>query len=194
MNEPISIIIIADGYASALERNLPLVLSQQYEPGFEVVVVKESKKSETGDVLKPLMASHENLSSTYLPDKPQYITDGEVAIMLGTKAVKYDHIIIIHPTFEVPSNEWLKDVSDVLNSKLTVGKPHYHSKNGILSRFKHKRKTAKLLSYWCKENSQKKKDIYLNKHLRSLFNIAYSRESYFEDPELRYFIYQYTNP
>lgn len=194
MNDPISIIIIADSYANALERNLPSVLAQRYEPGFEVIVVRETKKGETHDVLKPLLAKHENLSSTYLPDKPQYITDAEVAIMLGTKSAKNDQIIIIHPTFEVGSDGWLAEAAAVIDGTITVGKPHYHRKSSFLSRFRHRQKTMKLLGRWCKENDIKKRDVCLKKQDKTLFNIAYSKEAYIGDADLRYFIYRHTNP
>ena len=171
MEEPISIVIVAEGYANALERNLPGVLAQQYAPGFEVIVVRESKKGETIDVETPLMAQYGNISSTYIPDKPQYITDSEVAIMLGTKAAKHDNIVIIHPLFEVPSENWLQEVAAVLTPTITIGTPFYDRKFGFIGKMRHNSRTAKLIKPWLKEHGDSIKDHKLKKPDNALFSM-----------------------
>lgn len=191
----VSIIIIADSYAGALERNLPGVLAQQYEPGYEVVVVCESKKGEAADVLTPLMAEHPNLRSTYIPDKPQYISGAEVAIMLATKAVQNDTIVMIHPKYEVPSENWLNEVAGLIaNCQLSIGTPNYSGKRNFLSRYLHRRRSFKELKPWLNDNTKSISDLLLDKTSRSLINVAYSKALYLSEPDVRQFIYKYTTP
>lgn len=190
----ISIIIIADGYANALEKNLPGVLAQQYAPGFEVIVVRESKKGETIDVLKPLMSQHGNLSTTYIPDKPQYITENEVAIMLGVRAAKHEQLLIIHPTFEVPSSDWLTELSSSLTAPISLGTPHFSRKHGVFKKLFHKRKTLKFLKPWLSERGIEKASLSLPKDIRHNLSVAFKRQEYLDEDLFRHFIYLYTNP
>lgn len=195
MSKQISILIIAESYASDLERTLPGLLAQHYDPGYEVIVVRESQKGETIDVLTPLMTEHTNLRTTYIPDVPQYITDSEVAIMLGTKAAKYDNIVIIHPTYETPSDNWINEVASLLDGqKVVIGRPHYHKKQNFLNRFFHRRRAFKILKPWCERASLSLSDMKLKKSSRDLINVAYSKQEYLCDDDLRYFIYRFTNP
>ncbi len=50
----LSVIMAVHDNANELERNLPMILAQKYEPGFEVIVVDESSTDDTEDVLKRL--------------------------------------------------------------------------------------------------------------------------------------------
>ena len=49
---PFSVIITVYNQAHDLEEQLPAFLKQEYEPGYEVIVVDESSTDETPDVLK----------------------------------------------------------------------------------------------------------------------------------------------
>ena len=62
-----SIIMTVCDDARLIEENLPLFLEQDYEAGFEVIVVDESSTDNTADVLKLLKTEHSNLYTTFLP-------------------------------------------------------------------------------------------------------------------------------
>ena len=53
--------------AYELQENLTAFLTQQYQPGYEVVVVDESSTDETPDILKLLKKDYPNLYTTFLP-------------------------------------------------------------------------------------------------------------------------------
>jgi len=50
--QAISVIMTAHNQADELKENLPLFLTQVYEPGYEVIVVDESSTDNTPDILK----------------------------------------------------------------------------------------------------------------------------------------------
>lgn len=62
-----SIVIGVHDQAEEIEQNLPSLLTQQFEGGYEVIVVDESSTDETVDVLKRLKSNHPHLYTTFLP-------------------------------------------------------------------------------------------------------------------------------
>ena len=194
MDTPISIIIPARGYADALQKNIVTVLEQDYEPGYEVIVVRDSQKGETSDVVKLFMPRYSHLTSTYVPDSPKYITDVEVAVMLGTKAAKYNNIIIVAPQFSAPDKDWLKRAAESISHPLTLGQPLALAGKSWLRKASHRRKTLKIISTWLEEHGLNDKQIRLPKEQASIFDIAYLRDEYIASDDLRYFIYRYVTP
>ena len=67
-----SIIMAVCDQAYELKENLTAFLSQQYEPGYEVIVVDESSTDETPDVLKLLKNDYPKLYTTFLPKSEGY--------------------------------------------------------------------------------------------------------------------------
>ena len=68
-----SVIMPVCDQAVELEQNLPAFLTQEYEPGYEVIVVDENSTDNTEDVLKLLKQDYPHLYSTFLP-KPHMQT------------------------------------------------------------------------------------------------------------------------
>lgn len=116
--------------ASQLEANLPVFLTNTYESGYEVIVVDESSTDETDDVLKLLKQDHPNLYSTFIPKPNPHITRRKLALSLGIKAAKNEWVIITSienaPTYE----EWLKELSGVID-RTTEAVAGYYLKKGL---------------------------------------------------------------
>ena len=55
MDRPLSIIILSNDDSVSLRNTLPALLSQDYGPGYEVIVVRETRRGDVRDMLKPLM-------------------------------------------------------------------------------------------------------------------------------------------
>ena len=62
-----SIIMTVYDQAPELRENLPLFLTQEYEPGYEVIVVDETSTDGTTDMLKLLKEDYPHLYTTFLP-------------------------------------------------------------------------------------------------------------------------------
>ena len=56
-----SIVMTCYDQATELESNLPAFLTQEYEPGYEVIVVNESSTDQTEDVLKLFKSNYPHL-------------------------------------------------------------------------------------------------------------------------------------
>ena len=113
-----------------LKENLPAFLTQQYEPGFEVIVVDEASTDETSDVLKLFKNDYKNLYTTFLP-KPEYFVKRKMqALNIGLKAAKNDWIIFQKINHKPISDDILQSINDTFDATadLTLG---YLTKKGI---------------------------------------------------------------
>ena len=116
--------------AYELKENLTAFLSQQYEPGYEVIVVDESSTDETPDVLKLLKNDYPKLYTTFLPKSEGYTLSKKQAYNIGIKAAKNDWIIFNNPSHSPADNDVLQAINDSIDdtADMTLG---YLTKKGI---------------------------------------------------------------
>ena len=125
-----SVIMAVYDQAYELKENLPVFLSQQYEPGYEVVVVDESSTDETADLLKLLKNDYPNLYTTFLPKSEGYALSKKQAYNIGVKAAKHDWLIFANANHPPVGDDVLQAISDSIDTTadLTLG---YLTKKGI---------------------------------------------------------------
>lgn len=131
MNErKFSFVMTCYDQAQELEANLPAFLTQEYEPGYEVIVVDESSTDETEDVLKLFKNDYKHLYTTFLPKPNIPLFRKKFAFNIGAKASKNEWIIFTNISNRLVANDILKAVNDNLSSdaQLTLG---YHLPKGI---------------------------------------------------------------
>ena len=106
-----TVIMAVRNEGEALEQNLPLILDQEYDEEFNIVVIDESSTDNTPDVLKQMKTENSRLYTTFLPKYQFQRNRRRLALTLGVKAAKGDWIVIIEPTTQVPSAQWLQELS-----------------------------------------------------------------------------------
>lgn len=134
---PLSVVIPVHDNAEELERNLPVVLSQDYPAGFEVIVVDESSSDETEDVLKRLKNYNPHLYVTFIPDSSHYLSRRKLSLTLGVKAAKNEWIVFLN-TNECPeSDQWLKRMAAhcSADTDLVIGHTAYSKEAKTYYRF-----------------------------------------------------------
>lgn len=104
----ISIIMAVHDNASELERNLPVLLGQDYAPGYEVIVVDESSTDDTEDILKRFKNRNNNLYTTFIPESSHYLSRRKLALTLGVKAAHNEWIIIMDADCKPTDGHWLQ--------------------------------------------------------------------------------------
>ena len=116
--------------APDLEANLPAFLTQEYEPGYEVIVVDETSTDNTEDVLKILKNDYPRLYSTFVPKPNRQTVRRKIAINIGAKAAKNEWVIITKIEKPPTAPDILEAISQVLDrdAELTLG---YMGKKGI---------------------------------------------------------------
>ncbi len=140
--------------ARELAENLPAFLQQEYEPGYEVIVVDESSTDDTSDVLKLLKNDHPHLYSTFIPrpnrlisrrklafhiphlystfiPRPnRLISRRKLAFHIGVKAAKNEWIMFTKIEKKPVANDILKAIVESMDeeAELMLG---YNVKKGI---------------------------------------------------------------
>ena len=120
---PFSVIITVYDQAHDLEEGLPAFLKQEYEPGYEVIVVDESSTDETPDVLKLLKNEYKHLYSTFLPKPSAQTFRRKLALNIGIKASHHEYIIMANVNNPPADTDVFKAIAEVLDQKaeLTLG-------------------------------------------------------------------------
>lgn len=135
---PVTIIITSHGNASQLDEHLPVFLTQDYEPGYEVIIVGERNDHQTEDILKRY-SGHPHLYSTFIPETSRYMSRKKLAITLGMKAARNEWVIITDPTCKPNSTQWLSTLSAYFteNTDMVLGYTNYESTAPDFYRFEH---------------------------------------------------------
>lgn len=135
---PVTIIITSHGNARQLDEHLPLFLTQEYEPGYEVIIVGERNDHQTEDILKRY-SGHPHLYSTFIPETSRYMSRKKLAITLGMKAAKNEWVVITDPTCKPNTTHWLSTLSAHFtdDTDMVLGYTNYDTSAPDYYRFEH---------------------------------------------------------
>ena len=111
-----SVIMTVFDNGSELEQHLTAFLTQQYEPGYEVIVVDESSTDQTDDELKLAKQQYPHLYSTFLPKPDIHRNRKRLALTIGVKAAKNEWIIFSDIKSFPKSDTWLQTIADNLGN------------------------------------------------------------------------------
>ncbi len=103
----VSVIVYAQDDSYGLEATLRSILSQEYEPGYEVIVVNEGSSDATRQTVGLLQVSYPNLYLTFTPDGARNLSRKKLAITIGVKAAHSDVVLITDASTVVRSTRWL---------------------------------------------------------------------------------------
>ncbi|MDO4950004.1 MAG: glycosyltransferase [Bacteroidales bacterium] len=116
---PISVIIVADDLFEKLEKNLPLVLQQDY-PQFEVIVVYDQSSYETDVLLCDLQLQYPNLYHTFVPDQRKQLSHRKLGVSIGIKASHNDWLVFTTPSCAPASDQWLRRMARNFTNETSV--------------------------------------------------------------------------
>lgn len=105
---PASVIVYAQDDVESLEKCLLSLLSQDYEPGYEVIVVNEGASDEVQTLVGQLKLRHSNLYLTFTPDGARSLSRKKLAITIGVKAARNPVVVITDDHTVMPSSQWLR--------------------------------------------------------------------------------------
>lgn len=106
--QPVTVLVTAHDSLQELQRNLPMLLEQEYRPGYQVVVVCQSTDGGTIDYLKRMTAQYPHLYFTYIPERSRYMSRKKLQITLGVKAARHEWIVLTEPSCRPSDEGWLK--------------------------------------------------------------------------------------
>lgn len=134
-NMPISIVICAKNEAQNLHKNLPLIFEQEY-PTFQVVVVNDCSSDETADILEEFEKKHNNLHIVTLKEDEIRDHYKKLALTIGIKGAKYDHMLFTDADCVPKSKEWLKTMAACYTNEkqIVIGYGAYKKTTGFLNK------------------------------------------------------------
>ncbi len=140
---PLSIILTPHDQPEALEKNLPSMMAQKYDSGFQIIVVVEEGDSETEEVIKRLQHSFDETSPncsiyvTYIPKSSRYVSRKKLAMTLGVKAAKTEWLLLTEPTVNPASDTWLQTMAEncTEDTSLVVGYGAFDDEVSSFKRF-----------------------------------------------------------
>ena len=116
--------------AKELRQYLTAFLTQDYTPGYEVIVVDESSTDDTEDVLKLQKQQYPQLYTTFLPKPNRNVTRRKLALTIGVKAAKNEWVIFSDIHAAPPSSTWLSEIAETLDNRTEI-QLGYFCKNDI---------------------------------------------------------------
>ena len=123
---PLTVVVLAHNNPETLDEHLPLILTQDYKAGFEVVVVGEKGNMEIEAVLGKY-ANDQRLYTTNIPKRSLFMSKAKLAAALGIKAAHNEWIVMVNATCRPSSDAWLanlaRNIDDTTN--IVVGYCNY---------------------------------------------------------------------
>lgn len=132
-SDPVSVIVCAKNERDNLLEFLPSILNQDY-PEFEVVVVNDHSVDDTAEVLKAFEIQYSNLKVVNVPDNDRFYGSKKLALTLGIKGAKHDHLLLTDADCKPLSNNWIKEMSSYnRNKQIILGYGGYKRTKGLLN-------------------------------------------------------------
>ncbi len=132
---PISIVICARNEAGNLQRNLPLICTQDYPASlFEVLVVNDGSTDATPEVLEQLREQYPVLRVvSHTPG--QHFTGKKAALDFGIRQARYGHILLTDADCRPAGRNWLRSMSSFEPGSVVLGYGPYIPENTLLNKW-----------------------------------------------------------
>tara|TARA_B100001250_G_scaffold376562_1_gene364927 strand:+ start:11298 stop:12443 length:1146 start_codon:yes stop_codon:yes gene_type:complete len=132
-NKPLSIIICAKNEFVNLQKNLPVILAQNYV-SFEVIVVNDQSTDTSKSFLEELAAENSNLVVVNIDDFVTHPLGKKFALTLGIKTAKHEHLLLTDADCVPNSLDWARQMSANFNhANIIIGYGAYEKKKGFLN-------------------------------------------------------------
>ncbi len=116
---PVSVVICARNEEDNLRRFLPAILSQNY-PEYEVIVVDDSSEDMTRAVLQQMSQNNKHLRYTFVPKGCYQFSTKKLAITLGIKAAKYEHLLLTDADCRPDGSDWISCMMKGFNKDVEI--------------------------------------------------------------------------
>ena len=119
LKEPVSVVICARNEEQNLEKNLPSILTQDY-PNYEVIVVNDCSEDESEFVLERFQKKFKHLRTTTIKPDEKFYHSKKLALTIGIKAAKYEHILLTDADCYAESNRWIEKMKSNFSEKTDI--------------------------------------------------------------------------
>ena len=151
IDNPISIVLPIRENNTELRALIPAILSQEYTSEFQLIIVIDKGDHETKDILEQY-EKDKRLYVTFVPTTSRYMSRQKMAITLGVKAAKYQHVLLIGVNTLIEKNSWLQAIGHSFkkDSNLFVVPGTYEESTNSFYQFAHLDTLSYLLNGYLK--------------------------------------------
>ena len=111
---PVSVIICARNEADNLEKNLSLILAQEYSE-FELIVADDDSTDKSAELVSALIQSYPNLKYLKLENKK---SNGKKAVLAAAvKIAKYDWLLMTDADCRPAGKNWIRTITQKISNK-----------------------------------------------------------------------------
>ncbi len=133
---PISVIVYAKNQATALQSNLPYIVSQNY-PKFEIVLVNNASLDQTLNVMEAFKTQQpQTIKIVNVKNNEAFWGSKKYALTLGIKAASYDHLLFTESNYKPLSQNWIREMGSKFSTKkdILIGFVTYAKKNSLFNK------------------------------------------------------------
>ena len=151
---PVSVVVVSNGDAEQMDNHLSAILTQVYEPGFEVIVVATQHDSQTEDVLKRYSNS-KNLYTTFAPGDSLFMSKAKLAITIGVKAAHNEWILLTDSRHMPETDSWIETMAGNCqeSTDVVMGYSRYADDTRHFYKFKHLLESMYSFHRACRKNA-----------------------------------------
>ena len=170
-----SVVICAKNESKNLKANLPYILNQEYPGEFEVIVVNDASEDETELILAQFKEKNKHLYYTSIPYDKIFQHGKKLAMTIGIKAAKNNHMVFTDADCIPATNNWLKHMAEGFaeGKEIVLGYGIYKKQKGFLN-------------YWIRFDTFTIAMQYFSYALRGIAymgvgrNIAYTKDLFYK--------------
>lgn len=133
---PVSVVICARNEYYNLEKNLPLILEQDY-PDFEVIVVNDQSDDDTIGLLNDISRQYPHLKVLHIEENKNFFQGKKFPLSLGIKSAKNDIVLLTDTNCYPSGKNWINRMQSHFANpkvKIVLGYGGYSTQKGLLNK------------------------------------------------------------
>lgn len=134
--QPVSVIICARNEAARLDKNLPMILEQDY-PDFEVVVVNDNSADDTELLLMRLSARYPQLVVRTIKQDSNIMQGKKYPLTVGIRAAKHELVLLTDADCTPSGSRWISSMTAVFTgeTEIVLGYAPYRKYGTFINKF-----------------------------------------------------------
>ncbi|RSK35976.1 glycosyltransferase [Hymenobacter metallilatus] len=134
--EPVSVLVCAHNELDNLRRLLPLILQQDYPPGFELVLIDDRSTDDTVRYVQQLTQYYPHVRLVTVTRTPDGLAPKKYALTLGIKTARYPRLLFTDADCIPATNQWLRYMQRGFSrpAEIVLGYSAYAEEPGFLNK------------------------------------------------------------
>lgn len=132
----VSVVVCARNEAENLRRLIPALVGQKYPSAKQIVIVDDCSTDDTPLELARMRETYPEVYTTAIPGDKKFKHGKKLAVTIGIKAAKHEHVVFIDADCVPASENWLTLMAEAYmreGKELVIGYGRYARRPGLLN-------------------------------------------------------------